>query len=620
MSNPPMRRTIVGEVRPSQALTTYGIGSLVDLPRISALVMGLEDWQQNLSDEINEPRLLASAKKMLGDQLNSFRSPPRGPEEHGRGGSPWDESRLVGIPVAPFPRWMVCPRCHLLAPLSSELFIAKADPFRPEATQYQHDCGRTGSKPVAVVPARLLLTCERGHLDDFPWVYFVHGGKTDCAYRLSMLEFGVGGEMADVTIKCNECGKKRRLSDAFGPLARDQFPGCTARHPHLRDSDAAGCNSNTLRAVALGASNLWFPMLISALSIPRADDALGILIDEHWSNLSVVTSLEILKAFRQTPLIREFVQYDDAELWEKIQTRRDGEEAENDQPHDLKGPEWQVFTEPHTVEPGDHFQLRRVDLPEDFRDELDKVVLVEKLREVRALTGFTRLVSPREFDHPVEMPAERRVSLSRQHPTWIPASETRGEGIFIQFREERIAEWEARNRDYERIIQQGHVQYREARGVPDPEEGYPGIRFVLLHSFAHALMRQLAVECGYMAASISERIYARGGTEAEPMAGVLIYTSASDSEGTLGGLSSLGEPDKLNRHLKRALEKVSLCSSDPLCSEHEPGSDDTLHGEACHACSFVPETSCERGNRYLDRAVLVPTMSDRNVAFFRAVN
>ena len=139
---------------------------------------------------------------------------------------------------------------------------------------------------------------------------------------------------------------------------------------------------------------------------------------------------------------------------------------------------------------------------------------------------------------------------------------------------------------------------------------------MLLHSFAHALIRQLSIECGYTSASISERIYSRSPDDGDPMAGVLIYTSAPDSEGTLGGLCALGEPDKLNRHIKRALEKVSLCSSDPLCSEHVVGGGDTLHGASCHACSFLPETSCERGNKYLDRASLVPTMERTDVAFF----
>ena len=131
-------------------------------------------------------------------------------------------------------------------------------------------------------------------------------------------------------------------------------------------------------------------------------------------------------------------------------------------------------------------------------------------------------------------------------------------------------------------------------------------------------MRQLALESGYASASLSERIYCQEpDAEHEAMAGVLIYTSTPDSEGTLGGLSSLGEPEILGHHIAQALEEMEMCSSDPLCAEHEATHDETsLHWAACHACLFSPETSCESGNRYLDRAILVPTLRQTERAFF----
>jgi hypothetical protein len=242
-------------------------------------------------------------------------------------------------------------------------------------------------------------------------------------------------------------------------------------------------------------------------------------------------------------------------------------------------------------------------------------VLVEKLREVRALVGFTRIVSPRDFDSPAELPPEQRAKISRKDPTWLPACETRGEGIFFQFSESMILDWANRNHAYEREFELGHEAWRASKNL-EPNKGYPGIRYVLLHTFAHALIRQLAIECGYTSASITERIYSRNPAEGDPMAGVLIYTAAPDSEGTLGGLSALGEPDKLGRHIRRALDKMSLCASDPLCSEHLVGRGEKLHGASCHACSFLPETSCERGNKYLDRSAVVPTVERTNLAFF----
>ena len=101
------------------------------------------------------------------------------------------------------------------------------------------------------------------------------------------------------------------------------------------------------------------------------------------------------------------------------------------------------------------------------------------------------------------------------------------------------------------------------------------------------------------------------------MAGILLYTAAPDSEGTLGGLVELGDPHSLGRHLTQALESVRICASDPLCSEHPPSNDGRgIHAACCHACLFAPETSCERGNRYLDRSVLVDTFFAHGTAFF----
>ncbi len=104
------------------------------------------------------------------------------------------------------------------------------------------------------------------------------------------------------------------------------------------------------------------------------------------------------------------------------------------------------------------------------------------------------------------------------------------------------------------------------------------------------------------------------------MAGILIYTAAADSDGTLGGLVELGKPENLGRLIKQALRRSAICPSDPLCSEHDASEDRSLHGAACHGCSFVAETSCERGNRYLDRALVIPTFKCEQTAFFKKYN
>ena len=156
----------VGELRPSQILTTFGIGSIVDLPHISVMVMGLEDWPNSDYREITEERLLASVRSTLGGQVNALRSPPIVPDTDRL--NPFEEQSYIGVPVAPFPRWMLCTRCRRLAPLSSNQFKLKPDPYRPDRVRYVHEnCRYPGKLPTAV-PARFVVACKNGHLDDFP--------------------------------------------------------------------------------------------------------------------------------------------------------------------------------------------------------------------------------------------------------------------------------------------------------------------------------------------------------------------------------------------------------------------------------------------------------------------
>ncbi|HXZ04168.1 MAG TPA: DUF1998 domain-containing protein [Ktedonobacteraceae bacterium] len=606
----------VGELRPSQVLFTYGIGAVVDLPFISTMVMGLEDWINPHPQPIGEERLLQAVKSILGVQVSRLLSPPVAPEQEGIP-NPFDESATIGVPVAAFPRWMLCPRCRTLAPLDSSLFQLKVDNYRADRTRYVHvNCPSAGSPPP-VVPARFLVACKAGHLDDFPWLYFVHG-EAPCQARLKLVQLGVSGEAVDVQVKCETCGKQKRMGEAFGKDAALNLPACNGRHPHLRTYESTPCEERS-RTILLGASNSWFPILLSALAVPNAIDKLGQLVDDHWHILEKVENQQNIDLLKQLEVLQHFATYTTEEIWEKIEQRKYQSSDEDSQAPSLKTPEWQVLSNPKAAPDARDFKVTAVPLPAGYEAYLEQVVLVERLREVRALIGFTRIEAPGDFSEMLEVPENRRAPISRKPTPWVPAAEVRGEGIFIQFREDALQKWLNDSICYRhyRAFKEAHIQYRRARRMEIPEAGYPGLRYVLLHSFAHALMRQFTLECGYTAASIRERIYSLPSEhEYGPMAGILFYTSAPDSEGTLGGLVGLGVPEQLERHLDGALEQMQSCTSDPLCAEHTCSQEHSLHEAACHACLFLPETSCERGNKYLDRSVLVPTVNRADLAFF----
>jgi len=609
----------LGELRPSQLIFTFGIGSLIDLPNMSALVMGLDDWDTRYCKEIEEERLVAAIQKRLGAQMTRLYLPPIKLDSMERDPT----APAVGVPVAPFPRWLRCSLCDTLATVESGVFKLVQDPYRPDKTEYVHQgCLKSqGSRAPSARSVRFLLACREGHLTDFPWLNFVHKGNVPCRpATLTLREFGASGDASDIVVKCHSCGSERRMADAFDP---DAQVACSGHHPHLRLLES-GCKEQA-KAILLGSSNSWFPTALSALSVPRAVDKLSKLIEEQWAELKDTDDIDEFRLLRKKlqkfqSLIPLFTEFKDEAIWTAVEAKRAGAIKGKAPADDLKLPEWLAFSQPGSAAENRDFKLKQVAPPLGFESLMENTVLVERVREVRALMGFTRIESNADFAEATVLKDGRLTNLSRASPKWLPASEVRGEGIFIRLREEAVLAWEAKPA-VQQLAQEflaSHKAWRTLRKLQPPEEGFPGIRLVLLHSLSHALMRQIVLDCGYTSASVRERLYSRLPDEdGGPMVGILLYTAAPDSEGTLGGLVELGDPLTLGRHLSQALESIRLCASDPLCSEHRP---ETLgrgiQGACCHACQFAPETSCERGNRYLDRSVLVNTFSARGTAFF----
>lgn len=620
----------VGEVRAGQVLHTFGVGSVVDLPNMSVIVRGLDTWAsadwdpKSKINAITEERLLSLVRQYLGPQVQQLVAPPI-PE----GGSDFtrDIYESTGVPVSPFPRWVRCPRCELLAPVDYGVFQLKTNPYRVDETRYVHEnCPKWG-KPPTVVPARFVVVCENGHLQDFPWHHYVGHKKRNCRGNLRLQERGVSSEVADLWLRCDACEAARPLTMAFGENAKKTLPKCTGCHPHLGYDHESKCDAE-LRTMLVGASNLWFPLSVSSMWLPpKSGGKLERMVEEHWKVLAEAKTKETLLGFKNVGILQAFDGFSDDLLWQAIEAKRKATEEGGDEDAaktiKLKVDEWKVFSSPDPEMNSEDFRLTAVSPPPGYEDTIEKVVLAERLRVVKALTGFTRIGSPGDYGDLNEIPDLRRAPLARALPTWVPAAEVRGEGIFIQFREKAIQDWLDKNERVEQRCKQlsaAHVEFRRRRKIDPANDGFAIGRYTLIHSLAHSLIRQFSIDCGYAAASIQERIYSLPADDEDgPMAGVLLYTAAADSEGTLGGLVALGDPPTLASHLDQALERTALCASDPLCSEHRPDPDGlTLHAAACHACMFVSETSCERGNKYLDRSFLVSTMADPCEPFFKA--
>ena len=604
----------VGNVRPSQLLWTYGSGAMIDLPNFSVMTMGLDFWKQDLCHPIEEPRLLEQVRRMCGTQVERMLQPPVCETETD---NPNDPRSYVGVPVQPFPRWFRCVKCGMMAEYDSGLFEIKENFYRAERTRFVHvGCPKGHGKPVDAVPVRFLVACKHGHVDDFPWRWFVHDGPSDCQGVLFFYEKGASLQTENLWVECNGCHRRRSLAQAFGAIGRETLPACRGHHPHLgHDGDSFSECKEKLRPILLGATNSWFPVTVSVLAIPTKENELAQLVSDNWTVLGEAASKEMLSAFfvmwKAQGQNLELISAGVDKVWEAIEKER-GQKSDGEvKDEDVKSPEWNELTSDRPIVKFPQFVCRRVVVPDGFKSVVEKVVLLERLRKVNALVGFTRIEARDEFAEDATKPS----GLCRGRPKWVPACEVFGEGLFLQFKEAAIAAWENSPsvKAREKELRTGYEGWRDNRGL-DKSKGFPGARYYMLHTVAHLFMRELALECGYNAAGIQERIYAKSGEN--PMAGILVYTAASDSDGTLGGLVGLGMPDKLGAILRKALSRAETCSSDPLCSEHDYKADWSLHGAACHACSFAAETSCEVGNRYLDRALVVPTYSRKDAAFF----
>ena len=606
-----MARNRLGKLRRSTAVMTFGPGSVVDFRAdggpVSAVPGGLEEWDRSFPpaglanpQKITEPRL----QRKLG--VRGFRLPPVVDENwRGEDGEP-DGRTLV---AARFPEWLQCPQCDRLAPVQKWA----SDPGR--ASRCCANCTRhaPGRQRVYTVPTRFVMACPKGHLDDFPWHMWV-AHRADCSAADLRLRSERPG-LAGLILSCRECGACRSMDGVFSAQTWRDVK-CRGRRPWLASADQE-CDS-VPRALQRGASNLYFPVIESALSIPPWSDPIQEALGDYWHSIVSVNTeersmlLHILAKSELESAIRG-LGLEPGELARQVEERV--AQYNDDSILDIRQEEYRQFASGVDTLANDarEFEIRNVRLPDSLRPYLSRVVRVVRLREVRALKGFTRIIPPGDED------SSDIASISVAKPTWLPAVEVRGEGIFLTLNPETLRHWEEQEavvKRAEKVDLAWRAEWRKRYGKGQPSMRITS-RYLLAHAFAHALMRQLTLESGYSTAALRERLYvgdADGG-----MAGLLVYTATSDSDGTLGGLQRQGEADRIERAVGAAIRAMEWCSSDPLCIQGMITPADGLSLAACHSCVLAPETACEDFNRFLDRAVLVGLPGAAEIGYFSAL-
>lgn len=597
-----------GQIRRSQLITSFGPGSMMDLPNHSVLISGLDSWSTG-GDEIIEPRLVEKLKELFDPPLQVLKlyTPPPDNDD--------PTSQQTGITAWQFPEWFITQDVdsdHGHGVVRARMLV-----HRRMLTKGKFiDDSR---KKRSVVPVRFVRACRNGHIGDLDWYEFVHGGATDCRRPLWIEERGTSGDLSEVWVRC-ECGKGER-NMAQAAESPQTLGRCDGKRPWLGPYSAEKCGEPN-RLLIRTASNAYFPQLMSVISLPDRNESIREAVETVWDFIGEVEDVEMLRYERRKAKVHAVLDgYRDEEVLAEIKVRR-GQSAESQK--SIKQAEMETLIaskdELGDDKPDGTFfarNLPRAAWDRPWMSGVERIVLVHRLREVMAQVGFTRFeaVSP-DIDGELEI-GVRRASLAREI-TWLPAIENRGEGVFIQFRKEAVEEWVSRKDVIDRGMRllAGYDAWKgEHTGSRKKFVEAGGLLpYVLFHSFSHLLLTAVSLECGYPASSIRERIY----TIPDVGYGVLLYTGTSDAEGTLGGLIQVGR--RIHEHILNALKMGELCSNDPVCAQHQPANPHErrfLHGAACHGCLLISETSCEQHNEFLDRALVVPTVDHLGIEFFK---
>ena len=610
-------------IRRGQLITPFGVGALVDFRGDESLMTaGLDEWP-DAKDECPGDWLVQEERLQARLGVTHFRLPPDYRE-------PGQAIHLANryIPFVRFPRWHYCPRRGAMEQLP--LFGGRSRcPCRPGL-----DCHSLPDRQRPwLIPSRFIAVCPRGHIEDFPFMEWIHrDGPWDETHKLRLLPGRSSASLSGIKVRCN-CGKAETMTGTFnfdagkgGALHRIGYD-CSGAAPWLGTEGRLGQCGEYLRVIQRGASNVYFPLTVSSIYLPLWGEASSRTINriledpDVWnyltSGLDDGKHIQLGRCEAVTNLRRPH-ELDAEELRAAAQRKLDEHAAaDSTSPRSEEDFRRQEYEALRTGRGGQTTDLMvEVCDPARYGLELAELMtnlcLVKKLRETRVLAGFSRLL-------PAEDPtADNVLPMSEGDLPWLPAAVVYGEGIFFEFNARKLEAWADGGMVSRRVLglKESYNQRRIERGL---EEADITAKYVFLHTFAHILIGQLSFDCGYGSASLRERIYCESDDPDRPMQGVLIYTASGDSEGTLGGLVRQGEPDRLRGVFQRAIHRARWCSSDPVCIESVGQGSDNANLAACHGCVLLPETSCETGNRLLDRGLIVGTPGDPEIGFFHAV-
>ena len=569
-------------IRPSQLIYHAGPGAIVDLVDESVMVLAADLWDVRNAGKEYDKRITQYLNidhvKILNEQTD-----------------------LLKVRVTPFPRWKICsnPNCGRMTTFNNT---------------HCYSCQTAGRGDFKLYPSRFVTVCNAGHISDFPYEKWVHRGISCSKPRLRFIRNNESGSLSDLSVQCLTCQETRSLSKIMKPDEEDKHLfKCTTESPWLEEkptNDKEPCTcEKTMRTFLRGASNIYSPHVLSFLKVPLSESS-----DDNCF-AALLPELEDCReeyedaGNKEKALARIAKRYRIAEKEIPALEQLLSGNAPSVEPtfESIRKQEWNTLIQPYFNETDIRFKSESVDIHPSLQPYFTAIHRIDSVPEVQVLKGFSRIDYIDRFEEgDVHI---NRVTQYTQN-NWLPAVRNYGEGIFFVFDPQKLAKWEQTENLTASVIERYNQQRQEFDKEPLPLSG----RHLLLHTFSHAMLKELAAHSGYSTTSLKERLYVDS-----TMHGVFIYTASGDSEGSLGGLTALTQPDVLYPIVLRAIERMQYCSSDPNCSDGKFQFNLSANAAACHSCTHVSETSCEWGNQLLDRRLLLNITPDIQVGFFESL-
>lgn len=640
-----------------KVISAYGgVGSIIESKEGALMIEEFDKWpyfrpkyingnlEVNIDSEhhIIDERLIQRLNHKDGFvKLEAFVHVPDNVSSSNRADIPENESDTISAVF--YPKWFYCNKCNRFKPLNQwwQIWKDNVDKNAIMKDFIPPKCGFCSTKKDKRIYApeleqvRFIMTSPDSDIKDIPWE------KWTTAEKQVKDEDSENGSIMLHEPCCNDQDlryiKSNKFSDLSGIKVRCENEKCTSKgrevtlaglfglriyRKHLINSQGEKIKDDKGKEVKIfykpvirTSNSVYYPIMVSSIFLPvdkgiKSEDAEKIKRfitkgkDELfiYEALEEIYPLEQIKKFCNSEKSNEYTKEVEYRLFEYNFLTKTQSDKYKDKTRNL------IFN--------------RVAIPKLSKLGIEQLIGIKKLKITTVQTGFTRQ-EPMSNDAFFETDSgETSTTIERKFTSkwkletkYLPAVESFGEGIFISFSNEQIEKWIDASLENQTFLLRVNTLFQNAinHEYKSVREKFLSerhlVRFVLIHTISHILIKELEFLCGYPATSLNERLF----IDEQNMQGLLIYTVAG-AEGSFGGLVSQATEQQITRILKSALNRASDCASDPICYNTDDGQGiGGLNMAACYSCTLVPENACEEFNSFLDRALLI----DKDYGFFK---